>query len=46
MEGEVALRTLLGRFPKIELAAAAPGLRWRSSPLVHSLRTLPIRYER
>lgn len=44
LEGEIALRTLLGRFSKLELAATGPELRWRSSVLVHTLRTLPVRY--
>jgi cytochrome P450 len=46
MEGEVALRTLLERFPRLELAAQAADPQWRSSIVIHGLRTLPIRFGR
>jgi cytochrome P450 len=42
MEAEVALGTLLDRFPKVSLAAPAEELRWRSSSLINGLESLPV----
>ncbi len=43
LEGEIAFRTLLGRFPDMELAAEPAELGWRASTLIHGLRRLPVR---
>ncbi|MCV2488220.1 cytochrome P450 [Geodermatophilus sp. YIM 151500] len=43
LEGEVAFRTLLGRFPDLALAADPDGLTWRRSILMRGLTHLPVR---
>jgi cytochrome P450 len=43
LEGQVAIGRLLSRFPDLALAAEPGELRWRSSTLMHGLRTLPVR---
>jgi cytochrome P450 len=43
IEGEVAFRELLTRYPRIRLAVAPDALRWRFSTLVRGLDTLPVR---
>jgi cytochrome P450 len=43
LEGEVAFRALLSRFPSLSLAADPATLRWRQSSLIHGLETLPVR---
>ncbi len=43
LEGEIAFRTLLGRFADIELAADPAVLAWRSSMILHGLDRLPVR---
>ena len=43
LEGEVAFRTLLGRFPALAPAAAPEELTWRSSMLIRGLTRLPVR---
>ena len=43
MEAEVALGTLLGRFPDLSLAAAPEELRWRPVSLMNGLESLPVR---
>jgi cytochrome P450 len=42
MEAEVALGTLLDRFPKVSLAAPPEELRWRSTSLINGLESLPV----
>jgi cytochrome P450 len=42
LEGEIAFRTLLGRFPHMTLAAAPNPLVWRQSILMHGLSALPV----
>ncbi|RTL66997.1 MAG: cytochrome P450 [Pseudonocardiaceae bacterium] len=44
MEGEIAFRTLLERFPDLELAAEPETLEWRESSLIHGLHRLPVRF--
>ncbi|AEA25958.1 cytochrome P450 family protein [Pseudonocardia dioxanivorans] len=44
LEGEIAFRTLLDRFPDIELAAEPASLAWRESSLIHGLHRLPVRF--
>jgi cytochrome P450 len=43
LEGEVAFRTLLARFPDLALAADPDSLTWRSSMLMRGLTRLPVR---
>jgi cytochrome P450 len=43
LEGEVAFRALLTRFPCLSLAVPESSLRWRPSSLIHGLETLPVR---
>jgi cytochrome P450 len=43
LEGEVAFRALLTRFPSLALAVPASSLRWRPSSLIHGLESLPVR---
>ncbi|GAA3578927.1 cytochrome P450 [Amycolatopsis ultiminotia] len=43
LEAEVALGSLLNRFPDLALAVPEEQLRYRSSTLVHGLRELPVR---
>jgi cytochrome P450 len=42
MEAEVALGTLLDRFPGMSLAAPPEELRWRSVSLINGLESLPV----
>jgi cytochrome P450 len=43
LEGEVAFRTLLARFPHLALACGPDELTWRSSILMRGLTRLPVR---
>jgi cytochrome P450 len=43
LEGEIAFRTLLDRFPDLALAAEPETLAWRSSTLIRGLTSLPVR---
>jgi cytochrome P450 len=43
LEGEVAIGSLLARFPGLSLAVPASQLRWRPSSLIHGLESLPVR---
>ncbi|HZM56689.1 MAG TPA: cytochrome P450, partial [Acidimicrobiales bacterium] len=43
LEGEIAFRTLLSRFPELELADEPDELSWRSSTLIRGLTQLPVR---
>jgi cytochrome P450 len=43
LEGDVAFRTLLGRFPDMALAADPDDLTWRPSLLIRGLTRLPVR---
>lgn len=43
LEGEVAFRTLLGRFPDLALDCEPEELRWRASILMRGLVRLPVR---
>ncbi len=43
LEGEIAFRTLLSRFPGMALAAEPAQLAWRSSTLIRGLTRLPVR---
>ncbi|MEU1393123.1 MULTISPECIES: cytochrome P450 [unclassified Nonomuraea] len=43
VEGEIAFRQLLERFPALELAVPADRLAWRDGMLMHGLTALPVR---
>ncbi len=43
MEGEIAIGSLLARFPDLALAGEPTELAWRDSTVVRALRTLPVR---
>ncbi len=43
LEGEVAIGSLVARFPGMSLAVPASQLRWRPSSLIHGLESLPVR---
>jgi cytochrome P450 len=43
LEGDVAFRTLLARFPSLALAVEPSELQWRSSMLMRGLTRLPVR---
>ena len=43
MEGEIALRRLLDRFPGLALTGDPEQLRWRPSTLMRGLESLPVR---
>src|SRR5438067_2502531 len=42
LEGQIALSTLVRRFPNLELAT--DDLRWRPAPILRGLETLPVRF--
>ncbi|GAA5157889.1 cytochrome P450 [Pseudonocardia eucalypti] len=42
LEGEIAFRTLIARFPRIRLAVDPAGLTWRNSMLIRGLDRLPV----
>ena len=44
MEAEIALGTLLARFPRISLAVSPSELRWRPISLMNGLESLPVRF--
>ncbi|GAY11445.1 putative cytochrome P450 hydroxylase [Pseudonocardia sp. N23] len=44
LEGEIAFRTLLERFPDLAPAAEPESLAWRESSLIHGLHRLPVRF--
>jgi cytochrome P450 len=43
LEGEIAFRTLIARFPNLTLAEEPDRLAWRHSTLIHGLTRLPVR---
>jgi cytochrome P450 len=43
LEGQIAIGRLVNRFPGLTLAAEPSELRWHGSPLMHGLRSLPVR---
>ncbi|OZM70505.1 cytochrome P450 [Amycolatopsis antarctica] len=45
LEAEVAIGTLIRRFPDLRLDGEPAGLRWRASTLMHGLETLPVRVD-
>ncbi|MFF4600910.1 cytochrome P450 family protein [Amycolatopsis sp. CA-161197] len=42
MEAEIALTALLARFPQLRLAGSEEDLVYRTSPLVHGVKSLPV----
>jgi cytochrome P450 len=44
LEGEVAIRALIQRFPSLDLAIDPTELSWRNVPLFRSLTRLPVRW--
>lgn len=42
LEGEIALRRLLERFPALALVDQGAGLRWRDTPMLRGLEALPV----
>ncbi|HEY2095429.1 MAG TPA: cytochrome P450, partial [Pseudonocardia sp.] len=46
LEGEIAFRALLDRFPDLELAGEPGELSWRNSTLFRGLDRLPVRLGR
>lgn len=46
MEGQIALRGLLERFPELRLEADPTTLAWNQSLLIHGLKALPVCYGR
>jgi cytochrome P450 len=42
LEGQIALSTIVRRFPAIRLAAT--DLRWRPAPVLRGLESLPVRF--
>jgi cytochrome P450 len=45
LEGQIAINTLLQRRPKLQLACPARSLRWRATPVLRGLESLPIRFD-
>ncbi|HEY6496496.1 MAG TPA: cytochrome P450 [Trebonia sp.] len=43
LEGQIAIGRLFSRFPDLALGADPRELRWQESPLMHGLKTLPVR---
>jgi cytochrome P450 len=43
MEAEIAVGSLLRRFPEMELATDRPDVRWRPSALLRGPAELPVR---
>lgn len=44
LEGQIAITTLLRRAVKLELAAPPKSLRWRATPVLRGLESLPVRF--
>ena len=44
LEGQIAINTLLQRLPKLQLAVPVNALRWRATPVLRGLETLPVRF--
>ncbi|MCX6050335.1 MAG: cytochrome P450 [Chloroflexi bacterium] len=42
LEGQIAINTLVQRFPNLRLAVAPDQLRWRATPTVRGLEKLPV----
>lgn len=44
LEGQIAISTLLRRMPKLQLACPVKSLRWRATPVLRGLESLPVRF--
>jgi cytochrome P450 len=44
LEGQIAIPALLRELPKLELAVPAGKLRWRATPILRGLESLPVRF--
>jgi len=44
LEGQIAIRTLIGRMPDLRLNAAPDQLRWRGGFILRGLEALPVRF--
>jgi cytochrome P450 len=44
LEGQIAISTLTRRLPKLRLAIPAERLRWRATPVLRGLESLPVRF--
>lgn len=44
LEGQIAIRTLLQRFPNLHLAVPEQDLVWRPGALIIGLRVLPVAF--
>ncbi|MFN8442183.1 MAG: cytochrome P450 [Caldilineaceae bacterium] len=44
LEGSIALNALLQRLPNLQLAVPAEKLRWRSTPMLRGLESLPVTF--
>jgi cytochrome P450 len=44
LEGQIAINTLLRRLPKLQLAVPVKALRWRATPVLRGLESLPARF--
>jgi len=44
LEGQIAVNTLLRRFPDLRLAVTPGALRWRPGPLLRGLESLPVAF--
>jgi cytochrome P450 len=44
LEGQIAINTLLRRFPNLQLDVPVKSLRWRATPVLRGLESLPVRF--
>jgi cytochrome P450 PksS len=44
LEGQIAIPTLFRRLPQLRLAVPAERLRWRATPILRGLESLPVEY--
>jgi len=44
LEGQIAMNTLLQRMPRLQLAIPVKSLRWRTTPVLRGLETLPLTF--
>lgn len=44
LQGQIAIRTLLERYPRLHLAVPVEQLRWRTIPILRGLHHLPVRW--
>lgn len=44
LEGQIAIPTLVRRLPNLRLAAPVESLRWRATPILRGLETLPVNF--